>query len=140
VGVSMYMQAIDADGVALLASDPGAVLTSLVDRGWSADQLGWAAFAMAAGVNGLELLAAGGFMIGEARLVPMPVQDELLAALDGVNRVVLEARFDDAAFGEPVGPEPLIDDKEWLVDVALELIELIQSASTSGLRLIWTIL
>lgn len=136
MGMSLRFRVVDPD-VLLAAGDPHAVFEDGAGDVWDQDQLGWAAFALAAGPDAFMVLVDEGSGPPGAFAAADSVTAALAEAMAGVDRVELERRFDAGEFGSVLGIVPEAEDREWMIEAAEALGVLFVAAAESSRTVLW---
>lgn len=129
----MYVRAAAATDVERLAGDDNALFEFVSGpEAWDADKMWWAALDLLLGPMGVTYLD-GAAVTSDAGYTPvMRLHREALtsvgATIQDLDRQEIERRFDARELGDPIGPEVLDDDREWLCDAASQLRELLTVA------------
>lgn len=138
MGMVMYVRAVSPADVPGLAADTDALAELLTDDegSWEADKLWWAALGLLFGPEGPGALVAEPITeeMGYTPVMRIAHGDvqQLVVRLADVDQAELCERFDHRALGEPVGPDVIDDDRDWLTEAAARLADLFRTAGTAG--------
>lgn len=128
----------DADD--LVAGKNYEALNWIVDDGWTADKMWWAALDLVFGPGGATRLEASS-TTGTGDELVMRLDRSRVAdmarELRGLDLATIQTRFDASAFGDPNGPSVMPDDREWLCAAAYALREMFIDAATSAHEVLW---
>lgn len=138
MGMVMYVRAVPPAEVPGLAADIDALGELLTDDegSWEADKLWWAALGLLFGPEGPAAFDAEPITdeVGYTPVMRIAHDDvrRLGARLAGVDHAALRERFDRRDLGEPMGPDVIDDDREWLAEAAARLADLLRGAAAAG--------
>jgi Domain of unknown function (DUF1877) len=144
MGMVLYINGLDRAHATELENDEEALMAAIFgDDAWEADKMWWAALDLLFGPNGINRLD-GAPVTEEGGYSPIMKMsaDALAAIVNDLSTTYLqqiEQRFANEAFGEPLGPEVVPDDREWLCNSANELAELLRQAHRNGEAIYWVV-
>jgi hypothetical protein len=144
MGMVMYVRSGNPEQINGLLGDDAALFDWVTDESsWEADKMWWAALDLLFGPGGVSHLE-GEPISEESGYTPVmrigsAAAAALAASVADVDAPTVAERFDAGSFGDPLGPEVMSEDRDWLGSAALSLAELLRRASSNSHDLVWVV-
>jgi hypothetical protein len=144
MGIVMHIRSGASAEIDDLIGDDSAVFEwATEEAAWEADQMWWAVLDLLFGPGGVSRLQGEPITEGEGYTPVMRIESsavaELASGLSQVDEATVADRFAEWRFGDPLGPEPMQDDRDWLVAAAIQLAQLLRKASETTEDLVWVV-
>lgn len=144
MGMVMYLRSGSGEVIDEMVGDDDAMFDwTTGDSAWEADKMWWAALDLLFGPGGVERLEGEPITedCGFTPVMRMRFDDaaKLAASIADVDAATVLARFDAGSFGDPLGPDVMPEDREWLGAAAVGLSDLLRQAATASHDLVWVV-
>lgn len=144
MGMVLYVRRCDStvvDEIAGSGDDDAFEFVSGADDAWEADKMWWAAVDLLFGPNGMAQLV--GVPITEqaaySPVMRMSRADVVALAqrIEDLDLLTIQQRFDAEAFGDPMGPIVVHEDRDWICAAAKALAGLFRNAASENDEVLW---